>query len=129
MANLTTFEKPQAAQAESPLFSVLPGEVRDKIFDYCLITYEDLSETYDQNTCYRRPGYLARHKTDCNLLLTCQAVYNEAWFRPWANSEHTFWLSTSSPLDSSLIPCPFAQSLPTTTTSHPPLPQKGQPVH
>ena len=40
-------------QAQSPLFSILPGEVRDRIFAYALSSDEDTSALYDVSTCYR----------------------------------------------------------------------------
>lgn len=83
------------SQAQSPLFSVLPAEVRDRIFYYALADYEDSTNLYDRETCYRRPNYLAARRSDTTLLRTCQRVYHEAWFRPWTSAEHTLWLTAS----------------------------------
>ena len=80
-------------QSQSPLFSTLPAEVRDRIFYYALADYEDTTHLYDQETCYRRPDYLAPRRSDTALLRTCQRVYQEAWFRPWTSAEHTLWLT------------------------------------
>jgi len=80
-------------QEQSPLFSKLPGEIRDRIFTYALADYEDTSKSYDNNTCFKRPNYLAPRRTDTVLLCTCQRVYKEAWFRPFTTAEHTFWLA------------------------------------
>jgi hypothetical protein len=92
MEHRTTFSNPLADQSDSPLFSVLPGEVRDRIFEYALRSYDDTSNAYSKDESYRRPGYLAPSKADRALLQTCQQVYAEAWFRPWATATHTFWL-------------------------------------
>lgn len=80
-------------QTESVLFSSFPGEIRDLIFYYALCDYEDTKKLYDQNTCYRRPGYFAPRRADTALLRTCQRIYREAWFLPWTNREHTFFLT------------------------------------
>ncbi|ETN38984.1 uncharacterized protein HMPREF1541_07026 [Cyphellophora europaea CBS 101466] len=93
MDELSRFKKPAADQSGSPLFSILPGEVRDKVFEYALLSYEDTSHLYDEETCYRRPGYFAPSTADRSLLQTCQQVYAEAWFRPWVSATHTFWLT------------------------------------
>ena len=81
-------------QTESVLFNKFPGEIRDLIFYYALCDYEDKSDLYDENTCYRRPGYFAPRRTDTALLRTCQQVYREAWFLPWAAREHTLFLTS-----------------------------------
>jgi hypothetical protein len=80
-------------QAQSPLFDSFPGEIRDLIFYHALCDYEDKSKLYDENTCYRRPGYFAPRHTDTALLRTCQRVYREAWFLPWTTREHTLFLT------------------------------------
>jgi hypothetical protein len=81
------------SQSKSPLFSIIPAEVRDRIFYYALADYEDATNLYDHETCYRRPDYLAPRRSDTALLRTCQRVYQEAWFRPWTSAEHTLWLT------------------------------------
>ena len=81
-------------QSQSPLFSIVPAEVRDHIFYYALADYEDATNLYDQETCYRRPDYLAPRRSDTALLRTCQRIYHEAWFRPWTSAEHTLWLTS-----------------------------------
>ena len=80
-------------QSQSPLFTTIPAEVREHIFYYALADYEDTANLYDQETCYRRPEYLAPRRSDTALLRTCQRVYQEAWFRPWTSTEHTLWLT------------------------------------
>lgn len=96
MNHVSVFSKPRADQSDSPLFSTLPGEVRDRIFEYTLHSYEDTSHLYDLEAAHRRPGYLAPLKSDRAVLQTCQQAYAEAWFRPWASATHTFWLGKFS---------------------------------
>jgi hypothetical protein len=80
-------------QSQSPLFSVLPGEIRDRIFAYALADFEDTSVAYDSNTCYRRPDYAAPRRSETALLRTCQLVYQEAFFYPFALAEQTLFLT------------------------------------
>ncbi|KAK5104970.1 hypothetical protein LTS08_001243 [Lithohypha guttulata] len=90
---IESFALPIDDQFSSPLFSDLPGEVRDLIYEYALADYEDLANAYELDTCYRRPDYMAPRKTDTALLRTCQAVYNDAWYLPWTLAQHTFFLT------------------------------------
>jgi len=77
-------------QTDSPLFNGrIPGEVRDRIFEYVLTEDEDIS--YDHNTHYTRPGYESHTSLLTNLLLTCRRVYIEAYHLPLINLEHVFW--------------------------------------
>lgn len=80
-------------QSQSPLFSVLPGEIRDKIFAYSLAEFDDTSTAFDSNTCYRRPEYAAPRRSDTALLQTCQRVYHEAFFYPFSLAEQILWLA------------------------------------
>jgi len=76
-----------------PLFTTIPGEIRSVILQYALADYEDTSQSYAQETCYRRPDYFAPRRSDTALLRTCQRIYREAWFVPWASREHAFYLT------------------------------------
>ena len=82
-------------QSQSALFSVLPGEIRNHIWNYALADYQDETQLYDDATCYKRPDYLAPRKTDTVLLRTCKRIYQEAWFLPWTNAEQTFYLTSA----------------------------------
>lgn len=81
------------AQTQSPLFSICPPEVRNRIFRYALAQYEDKTREFDHDTCYRRPDYSAPCRCDTALLRTCRLVYHEAWFRPQTGSTHDFFLA------------------------------------
>ena len=83
------------SQAQSPLFSVLPGEVRNLIYEFALSDYEDPNDVYSNDTCFKRPGYFARRRTDTDLLRACQRVYQEAWFIPWTSRQHTIYFTAS----------------------------------
>ncbi|GKT83274.1 hypothetical protein Ct61P_01124 [Colletotrichum tofieldiae] len=47
-------------QLESPLFSVLPGEIRNEIFALALIQYEDFESAYPEDSYWYRPGFKGR---------------------------------------------------------------------
>ena len=79
-------------QTQSPLFSSIPPEIRNRIFSLALAEYEDLSAAYPETTCYRRPDYTAPRRTSTTLLRTCQLIYREAWFRPFTSATATLWL-------------------------------------
>ncbi|KAI9163685.1 hypothetical protein HJFPF1_05307 [Paramyrothecium foliicola] len=88
---------PPQAQHDSPLFGMLPAEIRSYIFKYALTDYPDPSpdKRYNAMTCYTRPAYFAPSKTDTQLLRTCRAVYNECWFMPLVLREHMHWATHS----------------------------------
>jgi len=92
-SHLKVFTSAALPQEMSPLFASLPGEIRDRIFSFALADYEDKRRAYNDTTCYKRPNHLAPLRIDTSLLRTCQRIYREAWFIPWAKAEHTFWLT------------------------------------
>ncbi|CEJ89611.1 hypothetical protein VHEMI05447 [[Torrubiella] hemipterigena] len=81
-------------QLQSPLFA-LPPEIRRIIFRYAVTGYPDPSKDaqYDEDTCYRRPGFFSRHRIDTDLLRTCRAALLESWDMPLIHTEHVFWLA------------------------------------
>ena len=81
-------------QAESPLFGIVPAEVRSLIFALALADHPDPSpdKHYGAQTCYSRPAYFAPRKSDSRLLRTCRAIYRETWFMPFLLREQTHWL-------------------------------------
>ncbi|KAH6972994.1 hypothetical protein BKA56DRAFT_593126 [Ilyonectria sp. MPI-CAGE-AT-0026] len=85
---------PAAPQDNSPLFSLLPPEVRSQIFSYALTDFPDPSpkKRYKDWTIYKRPAYSAPRRNDTRLLRTCRAVYRECWFMPFLLKEHTHWI-------------------------------------
>ncbi|KAK5635349.1 hypothetical protein RRF57_011061 [Xylaria bambusicola] len=70
-------------QLDSPLFSKLPAELREIVWDYALMGYEDVDALYPLDRPYARPGQAAPLRIDLELLLTCRAVYLEAFLVPF----------------------------------------------
>ncbi|OAA63590.1 hypothetical protein SPI_03753 [Niveomyces insectorum RCEF 264] len=89
---LTASPVPQDA---SPLFAILPPELRSSIYTLALADYPDPApdRAYDPDTCYTRPHYEAPRTSDTALLRTCRAVYAECWFLPFVLREQVHWLT------------------------------------
>ncbi|KAI1503727.1 hypothetical protein F5X99DRAFT_88603 [Biscogniauxia marginata] len=73
------------AQLTSPLFSKLPGELRESVWSFALTPYEDLDNLYALDQRYARPGQTAPLRVAVGLLLTCRAIYIEAFLVPFQN--------------------------------------------
>ncbi|KAJ5382957.1 hypothetical protein N7517_000868 [Penicillium concentricum] len=91
-----------AAPLTSPLFTVFPPEIRNRIYTLALESEDVLSDdnphsVYQQNEFYYRPGYKQPKRIQTALLQTCQQIYGEASLLPPAINEHTFWFYRSPP--------------------------------
>lgn len=64
-------------QLQSPLFGVLPPELRNEIFSLVCTQYEDRRRPFPDNAFYYRPGHTAYKRVDTALLLTCRRIYYE----------------------------------------------------
>lgn len=84
-------------QKQSPLFNQIPPEVRNTIFLYALLSYEDLGTLYPSNDHYSRPEYRHASHIDPRLLQTCRLVYLETRFLPVMADEHVFWCDRAPP--------------------------------
>jgi hypothetical protein len=82
-------------QSASPLFAVLPTEIRLQIFSDAVSLYSDTTKPYPFDSYHYRPGYTAPKRTDLSLLRTCKRAYEEAkdlvWKAGSGNGEKTFW--------------------------------------
>lgn len=89
---IASMEGRHNAQIESPLFSLIPAEIRNAIFILALTAYDDLSAPYPTpNVHYNRPGYRCEHRIDTSLLPTCRRIYTETHDLPIRLNEHVFW--------------------------------------
>jgi hypothetical protein len=82
---------PQNMQQQSPLFSVLPGEIRNEIFALALVQYEDDAEAYPEDSYWYRPGFAGPRKSSSALLRTCKLAYAEAQKVFLREVEFAFW--------------------------------------
>ncbi|KAK7191629.1 hypothetical protein PSPO01_02078 [Paraphaeosphaeria sporulosa] len=90
MASTLTFQ-PTNFQSQSPLFGVLPGEIRNEIFAYALMQYEDDAASYPEDSYWYRPGFSGPRKANSALLQTCKAVYTEGQKVFLRDLEWAFW--------------------------------------
>ncbi|KAK0282091.1 hypothetical protein LTR35_007189 [Friedmanniomyces endolithicus] len=102
IAQLETFSEHEARgkyndQAGSPLFSVLPRELRDLIWAFATAPYEDPDAKFQNTAYYYRPGHTARLKTKTALLLTCRRVWLEANAFPMMQAEQCFYYYRGAP--------------------------------
>ena len=78
-------------QIASPLFSILPAEIRTHIFYYALLAYPDPARPYSRHSFWYRPGYTHARAIAVALLLTCRRVYLETDLVPVIHNEHIIW--------------------------------------
>jgi hypothetical protein len=78
-------------QAACPLFARLPAEIRLQIFALVLTASDDTSRPYRTGAYYHRPGYRFPHLVDTAVLLTCRAIYLEAYLLPARQNELVWW--------------------------------------
>ncbi|KAH6874639.1 hypothetical protein BKA70DRAFT_1577173 [Coprinopsis sp. MPI-PUGE-AT-0042] len=83
------------AQSASPLFTILPPEIRTEIFSLALSSFPDPSKPYPFDSYWYRPGYTAVRLTHVSLLATCKRINDEARDLVWkpgnGNDEESFW--------------------------------------
>jgi hypothetical protein len=84
-------------QRKSPLFNTLPGELRNEIFKWALIQYDDPlpEKRYEEDSYWYRPGFKAAKRSEIGLLTTCRMVYCECRRIVMREAEHAFWFSES----------------------------------
>ena len=71
------------AQGLSPLYNKIPAEVRELIWQFACIQYEDFRFPYEQSKRYCRPGQAARQSVAVEVFLTCRAIYVETFYLPF----------------------------------------------
>lgn len=84
------------AQEQCPLFSKLPGELRNRIFEFACAPSEDPNHRYEHTDYWFRPGYHAKPKYETNLLRTCRRIWIESHSLPIALAVPTFWFADPS---------------------------------
>ncbi|KAI1448507.1 hypothetical protein F5Y02DRAFT_310460 [Annulohypoxylon stygium] len=82
---LEILERPDSInpQLDSPIFAKLPREIREQIWRYSLTRYEDFDNIYEIHERYTRPAQAGNWRVAVQLLLTCRAVYVEAFLKPF----------------------------------------------
>lgn len=77
-------------QKQSPLFSVLPPEIRNEIFG--LVLLEQDSAPFSEQDFWYRPDYSSARFIDTALLRACRLVYIETSDLPLFNVTYRQWL-------------------------------------
>jgi hypothetical protein len=70
-------------QSDCPLFSMLPAELREVIWNFALTRYEVPGTWYPLHRPCARPGQAGPLRVAVELLLTCRAVYLETFLVPF----------------------------------------------
>ncbi|KAK2606960.1 hypothetical protein N8I77_005676 [Diaporthe amygdali] len=78
-------------QKQSPLFGVFPGEIRNKIFAFALLQYEDDAAAYPEDSYWYRPGFKGPKRGNSSLLRTCKLAYAEGQKVFLEEIEWAFW--------------------------------------
>lgn len=89
---------PTQMQEDCPLFNLIPGEIRDRIFQYAVTEHAVREQEYEKNAHYYRPGFrFADQKIDIALLLTCRRIYQETRHLPSRNYVQVEWCCRAPP--------------------------------
>ncbi|KAL9132110.1 MAG: hypothetical protein Q9217_000146 [Psora testacea] len=83
-------------QVGSPLFSLLPAEIRAIVFEHALLGYPDPKKPYLRHSYYYRPGYTHARRIATALLLSCRRVYLETSTLPIELNEHIIYAGEPS---------------------------------
>jgi hypothetical protein len=86
-------------QAQSPLFGLLPGEIRNEIFALALLQYEDDADAYPEDSYWYRPGFTAPRRSYSGLLQTCKLAYTEGRQVFLEQLEWAFWFGKSPAME------------------------------
>ena len=89
---------PFKMQEDSLLFNLVPGEIRDRIFQYAVTEHAIRKEEFQKNTHYYRPGFrFADQEIDTALLRTCRRIYQETRHLPSRNHVQVEWCFRAPP--------------------------------
>ncbi|KJX97311.1 hypothetical protein TI39_contig511g00003 [Zymoseptoria brevis] len=80
-------------QHRSPLYSIIPKELRDLIFEYATAPEEDASRAYKKTDYWCRPRDTAPLIVHTSLLLTCRRAYLESNALPFKGFVVRFYFS------------------------------------
>ncbi|KAI4915041.1 hypothetical protein J4E90_005078 [Alternaria incomplexa] len=84
---------PSNFQPQSPLFYVIPGEIRNEIFQLALMQDEDSAAAYPEDSYWYRPGFSGPLKGSSALLRTCKLAYAEGQKVFLRELEWAFWFN------------------------------------
>ncbi|KAK7532538.1 hypothetical protein BKA81DRAFT_409914 [Phyllosticta paracitricarpa] len=82
-------------QQQSPLWSKLPAEIRNQIFELAVSQHLDSSRPYPDDSFYRRPGYTHAFRVCTALLQTCRLAWAETRSIPMRSATIPIWESSA----------------------------------
>lgn len=95
----TAAESGVDAQVQSPLFSKLPPELRNHVYELVMSPFQDMARCFDPASNEWRPEHQAAITIDLGLMGTCKRVYQESEFaRTLALQNCDFYLRPSQPI-------------------------------
>lgn len=82
------------SQKKSTLFTIMPPELRNKIFDLVCTHYKDNKEPISERQSYHRSHFhhYQNRKFSTAILRTCKRVYEETKHLPRQSYEGVFWM-------------------------------------
>jgi hypothetical protein len=84
-------------QNQSPLFSTLPSEIRNLIFQYAVCQQYDISVKTFKDAVACRPGHVFRTEIHTELLRACRLIYYEARMIPILSATHHIFFNHYGP--------------------------------
>lgn len=78
-------------QADCPLYTKVPAEIRNRIFVFALSVFDDYDYPYQPDKHWCRPGYRYPQRLDTRLLQTCKRVYDECRLLPVIQNEFVYY--------------------------------------
>jgi hypothetical protein len=100
------------SQSQSPLFSTIPAEIRNRIFSIALTAYDDQTRPYQPQNWVYRPDWHFHPKISTALLQTCRRIYLECHLLPLFLNSHTFWAGAERGPPPEYFPDAFKKQLP-----------------
>ena len=85
------------SQVQSPLFSVLPAEIRTRIFSYAFSESPNPKRRYEPGSFAYRPGLECAPTVSHDLLLTCRRIYLEVSILAAQNIEFRYYWGRPPP--------------------------------
>ncbi|KAF2681289.1 hypothetical protein K458DRAFT_392082 [Lentithecium fluviatile CBS 122367] len=98
-------------QAQSPLFSAIPPEIRNQIFRLALKEYVDPEKPYDTQTYWKRPGVEGPTRIDTALMRTCKRVWGETRVLPGKEFEPIFYFGQKSRAPTEYVYIPYTHTV------------------
>lgn len=88
----TTIDADWNIQADCPLYTKVPAEIRNRVFSYALSAFDNQDHPYQAGAHWCRPGYEYPQMLDTRVLQTCKRIYHEYRLLPVTQNEFVYYL-------------------------------------